>query len=704
VPAWPPATGSGAPTELQWDLQRGVPFSPRFGDIYHSEAGALQQSRYVFMQGCEVQTRWRHRDRFCIVETGFGLGLNFMATWLEWLADDARCAHLHLVSLEAYPVTPADILRAVARSPSLAEVAHLASQLAAVYPQPAGPGLHRMLFVHPRDARHCVTLTLVVGDAAQWLPRLQLQADAAYLDGFSPARNPDLWQPRVFKGLARLMRPQALLATWTIAAAVRKGLTEAGFVLQRRPGLPPKRDALQGRLVPWRDRAAHGLAAPAAPALAPPPPPTRRRALVIGAGLAGAACCWALARRGWSVTLLDAASGPAQGASGLPVGLCLPHVSPDDALISRLSRAGVAWMRQTLALTGLPAAAWQSGEIWQALPRQDSASSRHADDDAGLPATDGSPAAEGAPVFVPDATLPGGYRGAALRHAQGLRIQGAALVAHWLAASPGLTMHWHQAVAALRPLPTPATPGPAAADTAPVWQALDAQGRPLAEAELVVVATAMDSLRLLDFGTAPDASALAPVRGQITLGRATGQTPAPPLTGNGHFIGNWPGSASAARWDWAMGSSFERGDTDMQPRPSSDLDNLAKLQSLAPEWAQALAPQFGSALQSREPGLSPWVQIRATTPDRLPLAGPLPDLAALGTQRPGGGLRLSELPRLAGLYTLSGLGARGLSLAALCAEHIASHAGGDPWPIERQLADAVDPARWALQQNRRPHG
>lgn len=694
--------------KLRWDTEHGVPFSSQFDDVYHSASGALAQARHVFMGGCGLPGRWQSRTRFAIIETGFGLGLNFLATWLAWLQDPQRCDHLHFVSVEGYPVAASDIVRAVAQSSDLQALMPLAQILARHYPEPARPGLHRLLFPHPHNPHQSATLTLALGDAARLLPQLRLQADAAYFDGFSPAKNPELWQPAIFKAVARLLRTDAWGATWTVAAAVRKGLTQAGFILSRRPGLPPKRDSLQARYLPWHLRGDTPARAAALPE--PAPAAQRRRAVVVGAGMAGAAACWALSRRGWDVTLIDAGPEPAAGASGLPVGLCVPHVSPDDAVISRLTRAGAQWMRQVITHVGLPAEHWCVGDVWQVLSDAGEAD----DDDAQAnPAPSRMPptaapkrlAALGAHAHI----LPGGYQGHALRHALGLSVKGPALVHHWLDQCPGLQTRWSTPVARLDrgESDTPGRPRP--------WRLLDGDGHEIAQAETVVIAAALATPGLLPTYPAtgePPVPQLAPLRGQITLGRWP-EAPAPPLgslpplTGHGHFIANWASGGDGQPWDWAMGSSFERGDTDLAPRLSSDQANLAKLRHALPDLAASLAPQFESDPATRPTGLQPWVQVRATTSDRLPMAGPVPDwLAVDQLPRPGhrgaAGMRwnLDALPRLPGLYALCGFGARGLSLAALCAELVASQIEGDPWPLDAALAQAVDPARFEFRRRR----
>ncbi|WP_445289425.1 tRNA (5-methylaminomethyl-2-thiouridine)(34)-methyltransferase MnmD, partial [Variovorax atrisoli] len=268
--------------------------------MYHTETGALAQSHHVFLGGCGLPQAWGGQPQWRILETGFGLGLNFLTTWQAWRADPARPRLLHFVSVEAHPVSAADLLRAAGAYP---ELAPLAAELAAQW-NGLLPGFHRLAF---DDGR--VLLTLCVGDVQPMLRAQRFEADSIFLDGFSPRQNPEMWSPDTLKAVSRFARQGTGIATWTIARAIRDALAQQGFVIEKRPGLPPKRDCLCGTFAPaWTVRRRE-------------PVPERvdapGRCAVVGAGLAGAAVAASLARRGWQVTVLDAADWPASGASSL---------------------------------------------------------------------------------------------------------------------------------------------------------------------------------------------------------------------------------------------------------------------------------------------------------------------------------------------------------------------------------------------------
>jgi tRNA 5-methylaminomethyl-2-thiouridine biosynthesis bifunctional protein len=301
------------PARLRF-TQQGVPYSEAFDDVYHSAAGAVGQARHVFLNGNHLTERWAGRQRFVILETGFGAGINFLATWQAWRRDSRRPRRLHYVSIEKHPFSLADASSIFAGVPELRSEA---AELEARWPMLV-PGTQRIEL----DAGG-VVLTLFLADV-KVARDLRLAADAFYLDGFAPAKNPDMWTPALMRSLARLAAPDATAATWSVAAAVRHALEETGFVVEKRPGFGEKKEMLAARY------GKNGRAVSS---------PQNRTATVVGAGLAGAAVCERLCARGWSVTLLERHAGPAREASGNHAGAFHPLVSPDDSVFARVTRA-----------------------------------------------------------------------------------------------------------------------------------------------------------------------------------------------------------------------------------------------------------------------------------------------------------------------------------------------------------------------------
>lgn len=219
-------------------LPDGIPFSVAFGDVYHTVDGGLGQAWHVFLAGNHLPFRWRERDDFTILETGFGLGLNFLVTWHAWRNDPLRSRHLHFISVEKFPFLPADLARLHASWP---QFAMQSDELIRQWPS-LDEGHHDLFF---DDGR--IQLTLLLGDAREQFPKLEAQADAIYLDGFSPAKNPDMWSLSIFEQLHRLGAQNCTLATWSVAGAVRNGLKQAGFAVAKTQGFGGKRQMLTGR-------------------------------------------------------------------------------------------------------------------------------------------------------------------------------------------------------------------------------------------------------------------------------------------------------------------------------------------------------------------------------------------------------------------------------------------------------------------------
>lgn len=307
------------PAELTFD-GNGIPYAPAYADCYHSASGGLEQARHVFLGGNDLPARWTDRN-FVILETGFGLGLNFLCTLQAWRQHPGR--RLHYVAVEKHPFRHDDLQTLHARWP---ELAPLAAGLQAQWPLPL-PGLHRLDFGD-------IVLTLACGDVQDLLPQLSLAADAIYLDGFAPAKNPAMWSDEVFAALSKLAAPGATLASWSVLDDMMFRLSRAGFRIEKRSGFGTKRYMLAGRKPGDTQKSAPAGRRRDGDAAG------RRRICVIGAGIAGASVAHALHRRGHEVIVVEAADSPAQGASGNLAGVFRPLPSLDDSRLSRLLRAG----------------------------------------------------------------------------------------------------------------------------------------------------------------------------------------------------------------------------------------------------------------------------------------------------------------------------------------------------------------------------
>lgn len=604
----------------------GVPRSARFDDIYHTETGALAQARHVFLAGCHLPAAWAGQPQWRILETGYGFGLNFLTAWQAWRADPRRPRLLHFVSVEAFPVSKDDLLRAASAHPELIELArNLVEQWHGLL-----PGFHRLCLDEGR-----VLLTLCIGDVQAMLRAQRFEADSIFLDGFSPQRNPAMWSPETLKSVSRFARRGTRIATWTIARAVCDALVQNGFQLTRSPGLPPKRDCLQGVFQPaWEIRRRGPEPSPAA---------TAGRCVVIGAGLAGSAVAASLARRGWGVEVLDAAEHPGTGASGLPVGVLAPHVSPDDAVLSRLTRAGIRATWQQLEQLLIEGIDWRASGV---LER------RAAGDDrlpGGWSSHGPNESWHASPTQLIAAGLP--QDTTALWHGRGAWVRPSRLVEAWLAV-PGIRVRSVCRVASIERLD----------DAGTRWTVRDDNDSVLAQADRVVIAGGFQS------GVLAPGLPLQAVRGQVEWGHLPqgAHLPAMPLNGEGHLISDVPTNEGRL---WLTGATFDRDSSDMARRAADTEFNRERLARLHPDAARQLAPAFAHGKTNA------WVGVRCASADRRPLVGPL------------------SPETMEGVWVCTALGSRGLSFAALCAELLAAYWHHEPLPLPSKLAQALDTRR-----------
>ena len=623
----------------------GTLYAPVYDDVYHSRAGAIAQARHVFLGGNQLPERWAGRDHFVVVETGFGLGLNFLTTWSAWLSqpETERCKRLHFVSVEKHPLLPADLKRLLGHYQTELPASCI-DALLNHWPC-LTEGTHRIEFDNGR-----IVLTLIFGDAERALPQLAARANAIFLDGFSPAKNPDIWSDRVCEALARLSGEGTTLATWSVNGAVRRRLAACGFELTLAPGFAQKREMLCGRFRPRRPH--------------PYPPLTPGHALIIGAGLAGTATAERLAARGWRCTIFEAHT-LASGASGNLAGVIRPQPSADDNLLSRLTRAG--FLSTLLHLKQLErnghAVDWDACGVLH-LPKDEAQHTlmQHAVSQLGVPeellawvSESEASALAGLPV-----TTGGWWFG------QGGWVNPSDYCQQLLNASGALLIE-NSPVASLL-------------QESAGWAACANDGSIIARGDIVVLANATTAPAL----AAPFTNALPirPARGQTTVfDSPQGPAPRTVVCRSGYWTPAIAGRSTS-------GASFLVDDTDLAIRQDEHADNLAMLTGISPNIASTLPTTDTATLQGK-------VGLRPVVPDRLPLVGQVPSLIHTTNTS----LSRAARARVAGLYVNSGYGARGILLATLCAELLASQIAGEPLPLPKDLVRAIDPMRYAHKKN-----
>lgn len=549
----------------------GAPRSARFGDIYYSLQDGLAESRAVFLEGCHLPQGWAGRERFTVLELGFGTGLNIVALMQLW-ATHRPDGHLHVFSIEGFLMDREAAARALSAWP---ELAPYASALLEQWPA-ARSGFHYMDF-----PQWGISLTLGLMDVGQALTAWRGQADAVFLDGFSPALNADMWSEAILAEVGAHCRPGTRLATFTVAGFVRRGLQAAGFAVAKCPGHGRKRERLEAEFTNG-----HELSRCLARCLARP---LARRIAVVGAGVGGCALVHQARRLGLEVDLFDG-EGIGAGASGNAAALVTPRLDAGNNAISALfadayAYAGALYRRlcpQAIIGEGLSQFAGSARDVsrFARIARQ----TLFTPGDLETFAVGGDP-------DVP------ALEGIHLNHALWVRPR--------------------EVLAAL----------------------LDGQAPIISH----VVPDGYDAV-ILAMGEGifdhPDVAGrfdLRPVRGQVEFAPAQA-APRRALS--------WGGYAVPLDGGLLFGATHERGDRGSDVR---DADRARNLESLAKVMPQRVAELNPGALQSR-------AGIRVMTRDYLPALG-----------------RVGE-----GLYALTGLGARGFSLAPLLAKALLAEITGAP--------------------------
>jgi tRNA 5-methylaminomethyl-2-thiouridine biosynthesis bifunctional protein len=297
----------------------GNPRSERFGDIYYSLQDGLNESRAVFLDGCGLPEAFDDRRYFTVAELGFGTGLNICALLQMWAKHRTPDAYLRIYSIEGFLMPVESARKALSAWPELSEFA------GAILSQWPGQrrGQHIMEFPHLN-----ASLTLSLNDVKPALENWDGLADAWFLDGFSPSVNGEMWTDEILNLIALKSKPKARLATFTVAGVVRRGLTEFGFTVEKKPGFGKKRERLE----------AVKLGGPLAERAAP------RRFGVIGAGIAGASVVYALRQLGHEAIVFDP-KGLGGGASGNRAGLLTPRIDAGAGPISELFADGFYYAR-----------------------------------------------------------------------------------------------------------------------------------------------------------------------------------------------------------------------------------------------------------------------------------------------------------------------------------------------------------------------
>ncbi|AKP32543.1 bifunctional tRNA (5-methylaminomethyl-2-thiouridine)(34)-methyltransferase MnmD/FAD-dependent 5-carboxymethylaminomethyl-2-thiouridine(34) oxidoreductase MnmC [Yersinia aleksiciae] len=654
---------------LSWNEQ-GTPVSEQFGDIYFSNEDGLEETHHVFLKGNGFPARFEQhpRDNCIFAETGFGTGLNFLTLWRDFAQfkqqnPTAKLQRLHYISFEKYPLQVADLAAAHGRWP---ELATFAEQLRAQWPLPLA-GCHRILL-----AEGAITLDLWFGDVNTLLPLLDAslnhQVDAWFLDGFAPAKNPDMWNDTLFSAMARMARVGGTFSTFTAAGFVRRGLQQAGFDVVKVKGFGQKREMLTGTLP-------QSLDVPSAPWYHRPSAARCDDIAIIGGGIVSALTALALQRRGAKVTLYCADARPAQGASGNRQGAIYPLLNgKNDALESfftsaftfarrqydQLIEQGIQFDHQWCGVSQLAFDEKSRGKIdkmlqtlWPEFLAQ-GMSREQLSALAGLDcAHDGIHYPAGGWLCPSDLTT--------------------ALMA--LAQQNGMVCHYQHELQQLVHIDGQ-------------WQLTFAEQAAKQHAS-VILATGH---RLPEWEQTRHLP-LSVVRGQVS------HIPTTPVLSQLRQVLCYDGyltPVNPANQHHCIGASYQRGDIATDFRAEEQHENRDRLLRCLPQvsWPQQVDISDNQARCG----------VRCAIRDHLPMVGAVPDYAATLAQyqdlprKIQRGDEIAPAPVWPELFMVGALGSRGLCSAPLVAEILAAQIFGEPLPLDAPTLAALNPNRFWIRK------
>ena len=677
------------PATLNWLDDN--PGSSDYGDIYFSCKDGLEETDYVFLQHNHLVERFKalHGQApgsFTIAETGFGTGLNFLAACNLWQQHAPKDWQLHFISVEKHPLTKSDLQRALKRWPQLQALTHL---LIGNYPE-LTPGLHR---VHLMGTS--IHLSLWLGDAIegfqqcldtshkQHVARAGAKVDAWFLDGFTPARNPEMWTEALFSVMAQLSKPGTSFATFTAAGDVRRGLQKLGFEVKKAPGFGTKREMIYGLYAPLTENSTQAAATQnptkstrrkgmQAPWSVPPHIERPEHVMVIGGGLAGTSSARALANRGVAVTLVERHPRLAQEASGNAQGMLYTKLSPQDGLLNQFTLSSFLYAQRhykdlqqegllsgsQIDLCGLLQLACSDKE--QKLLEQLKTAFEGHDSWVQFLSAEQASACAGVESQYPGYHLP-----------QSGWIAPAALC-ETLCQHPLITTVTHTEALRLHKTDTH-------------WQLQHQVGS--FEADAVIIANSHDAKQFEQTAALP----LKVIRGQITALDADlfAQQPKTVICHEGYLT---PAIDNTLRF----GATFDNGDNDKAIRTHDHRRNLDSLHRSLPGLFKGSVDDL---MQSQPEGRA---NLRCTSPDYMPLVGPvhqhdafLKDFGPLSKDAS------RDIPQagqyIEGLYVNIGHGARGLTSTPICAELLASLLCHEPRPLPQNLVQALTPARFLIR-------
>ncbi|TGK26283.1 bifunctional tRNA (5-methylaminomethyl-2-thiouridine)(34)-methyltransferase MnmD/FAD-dependent 5-carboxymethylaminomethyl-2-thiouridine(34) oxidoreductase MnmC [Leptospira yasudae] len=680
---------------LSWK-ENLTPVSSEFDDIYFSPENGLKETEHVFIQGNDLPERWKNsniQNSFSILELGFGTGLNFFTTWKEYLEHEDRF-RLHFLSIEKFPLRKEEIAKALSVFPELKEIA---DEFLNSY-QDLIPGMNYFRFSKGR-----IHLNLFLGDVTDALRETSGKADAIFLDGFAPSKNPEMWQIETLQNLKNVCKIGTTVSTFTVARMVRDSLSAVGFTLEKRPGFGRKREMLTGKIE--EDTFNHSNILPNDPGTAELIPQEKpwcvrnypktkiETAAIIGAGIAGSALAYSLSQRGIQVTLIDP-SGIANEASGIPSAISHPHLTKIPGAISSFTLRAFRYAIQFLSSFAnenefkpcglfhgvteeMNSDRFRNGIANHRLSEEIVSWVSKLQDQPNVETDD--------PTKIRSAPLTEDI-GEGVFFPKGFWTQPGA-IAKKCAEQPGVEFIQAAVTEVIRSTPT--SPGDSEHSS---WKLKLQNNDREVHADSIIFCNSHSIGELLaPLFDGEEPFPIKKVRGQLLVLKETKTS-----SEMKHILCAEHYLTPSIHGEHVLGSTFDEFDLDRRPR-SKDTEQLLEY----------LRNKYPSLKWNQDSVLSERVGFRAQTPDRFPILGPVFDPRAfvetykeieLPRNRSKKYPRLEPIP---GLYVFGGLGSRGILSSFLGAEILASLILGEPAPVESSLLESLHPARFLYRKVRK---
>lgn len=649
---------------IQWD-ESGQPISNHYGDYYFSRVSGLDESRYVFLQHNNLTERFQQLEplqNFTIAETGFGTGLNFLATWQLWEKQAPATAQLHFISVEKHPLSPEELTRSLRLWPELKAYADI---LIAAYP-PNHPGTYRL------NLTDKISLSLMIGEAEHCFKSLSASVDAWFLDGFTPSKNPAMWTERLFKLLARNSQNSTTYSTFTAASIVRRGLEAAGFSIEKAKGYGLKREMLHGY---YQENDEVTDSTPGWFCLPKAPPPSE--VIIIGAGIAGCSSARALADKGIKVALLDQHKEIANEASGNPQGVLYAKLPAQPTKASRIHWAGLHYsLRQIKQLipNWEPSGVLQLGtsESEQAKQQKLSNSGSYPNSEVQYISAQQTSEIAGIPLSHPGLWFPQAGWISPKTWCQ-------TLINH-----PNINVIKQCTVTGLKQVEKQGEKAEEKQELEKDWLLETSKG-PM-RCDTVILCCANQARQFSYSDWLPTKS----IRGQVSSVTTQQSSDLQCVLCSKGYV------SPPVDNQWCFGATFNLHEDSNELRDIDHQENLAHIDDISP----ALAANLDSVTRSEWQGR---VAFRCTSPDYLPMVGPVPifdkfveDFQEL---RHNAKAHIStQATYTEGLYVNIAHGSKGLITAPLCAELLANQICNEPLPLEKELIHSLLPARFIVKK------